>query len=80
MQLQENTLFAQYPLPHVTYAPAKFEVAISNSLGEDAFTKKNIILYPFSFFRKKGYNNFVSKLVPCLSVCPSVCASGCQVS
>ena len=30
---------AQYPLHHVTYAPAKFEVAMSNSLG-DAFTRK----------------------------------------
>ena len=33
---------AQYPLHHVTYAAAKFEVAVSNSLG-DAFTRKNII-------------------------------------
>ena len=40
MHLQENTLFdldlgvtlkgAQYPLHHVTYAPAKFEVAMFN--------------------------------------------------
>ena len=27
----------------MTFAPAKFEVATSNSLGEDAFTRKNII-------------------------------------
>ena len=26
---------AQYPLHHVTYAPAKFEVAMSNSLGDN---------------------------------------------
>ena len=54
MHLQENTLFdldfevkvkqnvSQYPLHHVTYAPAKFEVATSNtsnSLGGDAFTR-----------------------------------------
>ena len=32
-----------YPLQHVTYAAAKFEVAMSNSLGGDAFTRKNII-------------------------------------
>ena len=54
MHLQENTLFdldlgvkvtqnvAQYPLHHVTYAPAKFEVATSNSLG-DPFTRKYIM-------------------------------------
>ena len=55
MHLQENTLYdldlvvkvthnvVQYPLNHMTYAPAKFEVAMSNSLGEDAFTRKYII-------------------------------------
>ena len=53
MHLQENALFdlevevtqnvAQYPLHHVTYVSAKFEVAISNSLGGDAFTRKYII-------------------------------------
>ena len=32
---------AQNPLQYVTYAPAKFEVATSNSL-RDAFTKKKI--------------------------------------
>ena len=30
---------AQYPLYHVTYANAKFEVAMSNGLG-DKFTRK----------------------------------------
>ena len=52
MHLQESTLYAidlgvkdrqnvaQYPPHHVTYAPAKFEVAMSNGLGEDAFTRK----------------------------------------
>ena len=52
MYLQENTLYyidlgtnvtldvAQYPPHHVTYAPAKVEVATSNSVGEDAFTNK----------------------------------------
>ena len=34
---------AQYPPHHVTYAPAKFKVAMSNGLGEDAFTRKYII-------------------------------------
>ena len=33
---------AQYPLHHVTYAPAKFEVATSNGLG-DTFKRKYII-------------------------------------
>ena len=54
MYLQESTLFdlhlgvkvtqnvAQYPPNHVTSAPAKFEVAMSNGL-EDAFTRKYII-------------------------------------
>ena len=52
MHLQENAVFdldfgvkvtqnvAQYPLHHVTYVAAKFEVATSNSLGGDAFTRK----------------------------------------
>ena len=47
MHLQENTLFdpgvtrsaAQYPLHHVTYVATKFEVATSNSLGENTFTR-----------------------------------------
>ena len=41
MHLQENTLFdlAQYPLHHVTYLGTKFEVARSNSLGGDTFTR-----------------------------------------
>ena len=55
MHLQENTLYyldlvvkvtqnvAQYPPNHMTYAPAKFGVATSNSLGEDGFTRKYII-------------------------------------
>ena len=30
---------AQYPLHHMTYAPAKFEVVMSNSLGRNAFTR-----------------------------------------
>ena len=33
---------AQYPL-HVTYSGTKFEVATSNSLGGDAFTRKYFI-------------------------------------
>ena len=55
MHLQENTLFdhdlrvkvtqyvAKYPLHHVTYAHAKFEVATSNGLEGDAFTRIYII-------------------------------------
>ena len=33
----------QYPAKHMTYAPAKFEVATSNNLGEDGLTRKYII-------------------------------------
>ena len=55
MHLQENTLYGldlvvkvtqnvvKYPPNHMTYAPAKFEGATSNSLGEDGFTRNNII-------------------------------------
>ena len=49
MHLQEKALFdfedgsnSHETLHHVTYTPAKFEVATSNHL-EDAFTRKNII-------------------------------------
>ena len=34
---------AQYPLNHVTYPATKFEVARSNRLGGDTFTRKYII-------------------------------------
>ena len=34
---------AQYPLHHVTYSTTKFEVATSNRLGGDTFTRKYII-------------------------------------
>ena len=55
MHYQENTLFdldpkvkgvkvtqnfAHYPRHNVTYTPAKFDVATSHGIGEDAFTKK----------------------------------------
>ena len=52
MHLQESTLYdldlvvkvtqnvAKCPPNHMTYAPAKFEVATSNRLGEDEFTRK----------------------------------------
>ena len=55
LYLQKNTLYdldlvvkvtqnvVQYPSNHMTSAPAKFEVATSNSLGEDGLTKKYII-------------------------------------
>ena len=55
MHSQENTLYdldlvakvtqnvVQYPPNHMTYSPAKFEVATSNSLGKDGFTRKYII-------------------------------------
>ena len=42
MSLKVNVIqnVAQYPQHHVTYALAKFEVATSNGLGGDAFTRK----------------------------------------
>ena len=48
MHFHENTLFdlgvkVTDPLHHVTYSDTKFEVAMSNSLGGDAFTSKYII-------------------------------------
>ena len=54
MHLQENTLYdldlvvkvtqnvVQCPPNHMTYAPAKFEVATSNSLGEDYLQKSKL--------------------------------------
>ena len=54
IHLQENTVFdvdlwvevtqnvAQYPLHHVTYALAKFEVATSNSLGGDPLQENTL--------------------------------------
>ena len=51
MHLQENSIFdldlgsrspknvAQYPLHHVTYSATKCEVATSNGLGGDTFTR-----------------------------------------
>ena len=36
--------FAKYLLHHGTYAPAKFELAVSNGLGGYAFARKYIIL------------------------------------
>ena len=55
MHLQEITLFdldldvkvtqnvTKYPLHHVTYTPAKFPTATSNSFGGDAFTRTYIL-------------------------------------
>ena len=66
MHLQENTLFvAQYPLHHVTISATKFEVATSNDLGGDTFTR-NVTdgrqtdfctkLIPFFSKEKSGYD------------------------
>ena len=33
---------AQYPLHHVTYLATKFEVAMSNGLGGDTFTRNTL--------------------------------------
>ena len=44
MHLQESTSnVVQCPPNHMTFASAKFEIATSNILGEDAFTRKYII-------------------------------------
>ena len=55
MDLQESKLYdldlgvkvtqnvAQCHPHHVTYAPVNFEVAMSNGLGEDSFTRKYMI-------------------------------------
>ena len=45
---------SQDPLHHVTFAPAKFEVAMSNGLGGDAFTWKHSI-WPWHWVRSHGY-------------------------
>ena len=55
MHLQENKIYGldlvvkvtqnvvKYPTNHMTYAPAKFEDATTNSLGGDGFTRNYII-------------------------------------
>ena len=40
LESMSDKMLSYYPLHHVTYTPAKFEVATSNSLGADAFTRK----------------------------------------
>ena len=54
---------AKCPLHNVNYAPAKFEVAntTSNSLGEDAFTRKYIIP-PLTIMRVKVIQNVAQYL------------------
>ena len=41
--LQKYTIVVQCPPNYMTFATAKFEIVTSNSLGEDAFTRKYII-------------------------------------
>ena len=50
---------AQYPLHHVTYATAKFEVATSNSLGKDVFTRKYSI---WTWIGHQGHLKYCSTL------------------
>ena len=45
---------AQYPLYHVTYAPAKLELAASNSLGGDALAAKKA--HDLTFDLGLGFN------------------------
>ena len=71
MHLQENTLWSHEMLHSVTYAAIKFEVARSNDLGGDTFTRNVIdtwtyrrttdrlwykINIPFFSEEKSGYN------------------------
>ena len=43
LEVKATQEVALYPLHHVTYAHAKFKVAVSSGLGGDAFTRKYII-------------------------------------
>ena len=45
---------AQFPLHHVSYAPAKFAVATSNGLGGDAFSRNNCCTYVHTFALTDG--------------------------
>ena len=43
LAVKVTQIVVQCPPNHMTYVPAKFEVATSNSLEGDAFTRKYII-------------------------------------
>ena len=84
MNLKEKILIelwpwniAQYPLHYVTYAHTKFEVAMSNSLGEDTITRNpqphrrtlrqttnfgTKLIYPI-FLRKIDYDSFWNHVI-----------------
>ena len=57
MHLQENTLFdldlkvtqnvTEYPLNHVTYAPAKFEFSTTNGLGSSIYKKMHYLILTY---------------------------------
>ena len=59
----------QFPIYHLTYAISKFEVAISNGLGGDAFTRKYTI-WPLTLTQGQGETKCTQ--VPCTScdLCP----------
>ena len=64
MHLQENSLFdidlvTQYPLHHVTYSAKWFEVATSNGLGGDTFTR----FIHYLTFKVKVTRNFAQYLL-----------------
>ena len=77
MYLQENTLFdvdcgvkvtqnvAQYPLHHVTVAPAKFEIATCKCFEGDAFTiKRDGKPHARTYVQVEGQkDNFGTKLI-----------------
>ena len=71
MHLQENKLFdldlvegvSQYPLHHVTYSPAKFELAMSNWLRGGPFTRNSgtprmyILMHTHTYARTHAHKN-----------------------
>ena len=56
---------AQYPLHHVTYPTTKFEVARSNRLGGDTFTRKYIIWSLTLTLGSRSHKMLPSKLTSC---------------
>ena len=71
MHLKENTLYdldlvvkvtqnvVQYPPNHMTYAPAKLKVTMSNSLGEDGFTRKYFMILSLGSRSHKMLHNTI---------------------
>ena len=45
LEVKVTQNFVQYPLHHVTDAPAKFEVATTNCLGGDTITRNHTCMH-----------------------------------